>query len=81
MTKLTTTDKIPLCILIALNWLRGDLLAVGPVGIRLQKSIFLCSEHEKNPLIFIDGILEADTYLPVKSMKVGNALLYPDYVF
>lgn len=35
----------------------------------------------KKFLILIEDILEADKYLLIISMKVGNALLYPEYIF
>lgn len=80
MNKLTTTDKILLYILIALKWLCGDLFAIDPVGLRLQKVSFWVLGMKKF-LILIDSMLQADKYLPIMSMKVGNALLYPEYIF
>lgn len=80
MNKLTTTDKILLYILIALKWLCGDLFAIDPVGLRLQKVSFWVLGMKKF-LILIDGMLQADKYLSIMSMKVGNALLYPEYIF
>lgn len=80
MSKLTATNKILSCILIALNWLCGDLFAIEPVGLKLQKvSVYVLGM--KKSLILIDGVLEADKYLPIMSVKVGNALLYPEYIF